>query len=61
MAGLGEMDPAFKDAKFREPLAQLRQPLTFTRSDATAYDSPTRFTPAEYRAALQKLRAQLDR
>src|SRR5205823_13864875 len=23
-AGLGEMDPAFKDAKFREPLSQLR-------------------------------------
>src|SRR5439155_13622028 len=52
MAGLGELDPAFKDAKFREPLGQLRQPLTFDRRCATTFDSPTRFTPAEYRAAL---------
>jgi hypothetical protein len=61
MASLGEMDPAFKDPKFRELLTQLRQPLTFTRNDATTFDSPTRFTPSEYRAALEKLRAQLAR
>jgi Cytochrome c554 and c-prime len=61
ITGLGEMDPAFKDAKHREPLARLRQPLTFDRRDATTFDSPTRFTPAEYRAALDKLRAAFDR
>jgi hypothetical protein len=60
LTGLGEMDPAFKDAKFREPLARLRQPLKFTQSDATTFDSPTRFTPADYRAALEKLRAALE-
>jgi hypothetical protein len=60
LTGLGEMDPAFKDAKFREPLAQLRQPLTLPRTDATTFDSPTRFTPAEYRAALEKLRVALE-
>ena len=53
--------PAFKGAKFREPLAQLRQPLTFTGNERTTYDSPTRFTPAEYRAALEKLRLALNR
>jgi len=60
MTSLGEMDPAFKDRKFRDPLTQLRQPLTFTRSDAVTFDSPTRFTPAEYRAAVEKLRAVLE-
>ncbi len=60
-AGLGEMDPAFKGARFREPLTQLRRPLTFDRRDATTFDSPTRFTPAEYRAALDELRALLVR
>jgi hypothetical protein len=60
-AGLGEMDASFKAARFREPLAELRRHLTFDRRDATTFDSPTRFTPAEYRAALEKLRAAFDR
>jgi hypothetical protein len=61
MTGLAEMDPAFKDPRFREPLARLRQPLTFPRSGTTTFDSPIGFTPDEYRSALEKLRATLDR